>query len=425
MVGTEVAVESANREVAQSNVIFGRFGKGAAGQIGNVSNQLADLAIVAGSGNASVGALSVQVGQAAAGFGPWGAAIGAAITILGGLSTVLLRTKGDAVSTTDALSGFETSMGALKDAVSLATTPLAQLQERFAGTRAEIKALIAAQVDLASLDAEIARVQLLNSVLGEFIDTTERSGRNQSRAFAGLNEGVRSLVLDLGLARDEATALQAALLDADNAAGYEAQADAIGEAVRLLKAATSAEDDRSEAASETLRSLISTEAALREAAALQTTLERGALGVADAFRNVRVSVEGTVAATRTLGDEIRRRRTELDALRRNMSEEEAADYVTVAEERRKLQALLDTPGDVTIQQETQARIDLLDSELKTLRELKAERETVLKGQSGPLPRDLASDTASTGGGAASGGASLREVNRDVEDAQRVIELVPA
>ena len=431
MVGTEVAVESANREVAQSNVIFGRFGKGAAGQIGNVSNQLADLAIVAGSGNASVGALSVQVGQAASAFGPFGAAIGAAITIGGGLITFLLRSRAEAVSAEDALDNFATGLSALKDAATLSTTPFEELRQRFAGTREELEALVAAQIDLATLDANIAKIQLLTSTLGEYIDTTQRGTTRGYRADAdnllrGANEGVRSLIVDLRLARSDAEALQEVLVRAESAQGYGETADAIGEAVALLRVMTDLEGERSEAIVKTLRTLVSAEVSLREAAAASDILADSAAGVSDNFTVAANELDRMSAASEavvrsltaisnasagTLSN-IVALRAEYRALSAGAAEDDAKLAADIATKRESLAAAL-ASEDAYIRKEAQADLSAYIS-------LKREELDVKKAIVGLKP-DNAAPAAAAGGGGGGGGVSLREVNRDVEDAQRVVE----
>jgi hypothetical protein len=156
------AFSAANDNAGRSTSRFGTVAQQAGFQIGDLATQ------VSMGGNA-MQALAVQGGQLLGAFGPWGAVIGAAVTVVGALAVGLMDTEDGSNKAKNALDDYSSTMrlanqltgDAAKAAKELAT---AQRQQAIEARRA---AADQAEAAMTAAQAQMAQLQGIRS-LGRF-----------------------------------------------------------------------------------------------------------------------------------------------------------------------------------------------------------------------------------------------------------------
>lgn len=209
--------------------VRGGFSGLSGGQVSNAAFQISDFAVQVGNGTRATTALSQQLPQLLAGFGPVGAIMGALAAIALPLGAAFLSmgdSSGDLSEQQDALAD---AIKAVDASTRLALSSTAELVALYGEAGQRVRDLIAAKAAMAQDDAASAADNLVSDQLREFLD----AGRAPAEA-GGYSFGAFAITQELKLALPLAEDLAAAMRDAAAAEGLREQADALARVRDLI-----------------------------------------------------------------------------------------------------------------------------------------------------------------------------------------------
>lgn len=288
-------IATATQPATQATRLFGAsLGQLGRGQIQNAAFQLGDFAVQVGNGTRVSTALSQQLPQLLGAFGALGAVLGAGVAIGIPLVTAAMAAMGrETESLEDRLKALATSTDAVKAAQRDAELTAQQLIATYGAATAEVRSLIEAQATLARDNALRAAIDLISGSFADFSEEAQLFGRNAGAGFSGITSGAKALVRELDLSRDQAEALQAAILDARATEDLREQATALARIRGLLEEQRDEYGNLNPAAAEMYRSVLDTERQIRLATGAVDSLttatdtsRQAAAGLEDAWGRV-------------------------------------------------------------------------------------------------------------------------------------------
>lgn len=311
-----VSLERVKRSAGEANAKLAEMGGGfsglAGGKVQNAAFQISDFAVQVGNGTRVSTALSQQLPQLLAGFGPLGAVIGAVAAVALPLGAAFFGMGDEADGLTDHLDSLEDATARVDAAMAAAKGPEA-LIERYGRATEAVRGLVRAMAESA-LEAQRAEVDsLIRDTWAKFADTAEvlmpaaplmdlRGMDAMAQSMERSTEGVEQLRAALKLTQPDAQALQALLTDARAQEEIGAQADALARIRDYLSGVTDEYGRMTPEARAMREEVIAAEDKLRQAEASAGRLETALSSASGTMSDL--SAEATRAA-----DEIARATT--------------------------------------------------------------------------------------------------------------------
>jgi hypothetical protein len=213
----QTVVAAGKHEAANNNL------RGALQQVGF---QVGDVATQIASGGSAMQALTVQAGQLLGAFGPWGAVLGAAVTVVGALGLAVSKAGGEAENSKTAYTDYAKALdlaGKASDELTRATGAQSRALE---AQRSNVIAAKQAALDKAEADLVAAQAARMNQPMGVFGEAGSLADSGYAAQVEEAEKRFRALRLELDVLRgkfgeynDGARAVQASTDGARAAAG--------------------------------------------------------------------------------------------------------------------------------------------------------------------------------------------------------------
>lgn len=199
--------------------------------------QIGDFAVQVQSGTSPLVAFSQQISQLAGFFGgPWGAAVGAAAAVLGGLAVAFWDTRDAAKAFKDGLDGVEDSLQRLRDAqANFSTEGIDDLVEKYGQVDEAVNRLIQSEMRLAEIRA--------NSQINELVSSLQDMSRWYDIGISDAASSMLALRDAFNLTKNDAESLYVAIQDVGKAQGFEEKADALAKVNQYLGIILSAQEE--------------------------------------------------------------------------------------------------------------------------------------------------------------------------------------
>ncbi len=238
-----------------------RSARSGSGGLQNLGFQVQDFAVQVGAGTSATQALAQQLPQLLSGFGLLGIAIGTASAVaipLLGMAFGNLREE--VLSTDEALKQLEQSTDALAKATEVFSAQgLEGLAAKYGEVSAAVLLLSQRQVELAAQQAKEAARAAAVAFSAEF-DAVLGTRRGKIADFLGLELGFVNTREQVEQVLPKIAEFEQALINIQNAASFEEQADAIARMLVIL-------DDTAAKGGEFYQQMVASEAAVRQMAA--------------------------------------------------------------------------------------------------------------------------------------------------------------
>lgn len=179
---TTVLAQSAN----STGGVFQRYGS----QIQNTSYQLQDMVVQISMGTDAIRAMSMQLPQMLGGFGAWGALVGVAVGVLGGLAPMLLAAADGGRKLSDVMTDLAGAQAAYNDAADMARTSIIELADEFGTGAAKAQEMYNVLRDLAMLELTQRLNETGGAINSTFADMQRWLDLNNT-ALATFNAGLR------------------------------------------------------------------------------------------------------------------------------------------------------------------------------------------------------------------------------------------
>lgn len=300
----EAALEALNADYARSaggsRVLssgiagVGARMQGARHQIQNTAFQVGDFAVQVGAGTSATQALGQQLPQLLGGFGALGAVMGAVVAVGIPLVSALISTGDAGEDLETKLENLESAVSDYTAAMERAVVPTADLIAKYGTATSAAREFLQALSDINRVEALTALSAALDDIatkFGGFDDTFAASLKDGGLRASELQETIRKVSEEFGIAQDKAAGLVAAM---QNLGAAESLQEGVGAAQTLLDlmiATLGPIEDMNAAAREFARDL--TEAGA-QASEMQGNVERVNFTIQD-------MITGLGAASNNLG----------------------------------------------------------------------------------------------------------------------------
>lgn len=227
---SQQAFVAANDNIGRS---FGNMSRQATAQLQNVSFQLQDILVQVAGGQGLGRALGQQLPQLLGGFGALGAVLGVVAGAGIGLASMFMSSGEEAKTLDDAIKELNGSLKSYYDAVEAANVPTAELVEKYGAAAGSAQRLLEQLAQIAKLDAASALRDSASAIGQSFEDLPSILALVDAelQSFGEGSSGLETLADELkdsfGLTIDQARELQAILADQQAATTVEQQADAM------------------------------------------------------------------------------------------------------------------------------------------------------------------------------------------------------
>lgn len=240
--GVGKAVTTAGQVAGTSGGLFQRYGH----QIQNTSYQLQDMVVQISMGTDAMRAMSMQLPQMLGGFGAWGALVGVAVGVLGGLAPMLLTAADGGQKLSDVMTDLAGAQAAYADAADLSRTSLMDLAAEFGSSAAQAREMYNVLRDLAMLELTQKLNQTGSAINSTFSDLQRWLDLNNT-ALAAFNAGLRDeaaamyrqviagLNTEFGLTVGQAQQVSGALDQINRAANATEQAEGFRQLATVLR----------------------------------------------------------------------------------------------------------------------------------------------------------------------------------------------
>ena len=247
---TEGRLDNASRSAQRFDRSLTESGRGSGirafrGGVGNIAQQMQDVTVQMQAGTAASIIFAQQGPQIASAFGPVGAVIGAvgAIAVVAG--SAFFGFRGEAESLEDRLGDLNDSLDEYRRLTKLAEGDTAAIVAEYGAATAAVRELIDAQQRLKRDEALSEAEAVFRQLTDAFGDLREvqNLSRREMKALGGvvpselsqITQGVLEISQKFGIAREEAEALQNAIVDASTNESLEEQAEALRRIRGLLE----------------------------------------------------------------------------------------------------------------------------------------------------------------------------------------------
>ena len=223
------AMAAAGQATGNTGGIFQRYGH----QIQNTSYQLQDMVVQISMGTDAMRAMSMQLPQMLGGFGAWGALIGVAVGVLGGLVPMLFDMESAADKTADSTERLDKAMRGYTSAVESANAPFSELVEKYGRGAVAARDLFEQLARLSRLDAAKALRENMTAVNDQMSGMLDLIKAIDAEMALGLGDSgivaasVKRLRDEFGLTVEQARELSQLITDARNAKSIEDQTRAM------------------------------------------------------------------------------------------------------------------------------------------------------------------------------------------------------
>lgn len=240
--GVGKAVTTAGQVAGTSGGIFQRYGS----QIQNTSYQLQDMVVQISMGTDAIRAMSMQLPQMLGGFGAWGALVGVAVGVLGGLAPMLLSAADGGRKLSDVMTDLAGAQAAYTDAADLSRTSLMDLAAEFGSSAVQAREMYNVLRDLAMLELT-QKLNQTGSALNSTFSDMQRWLDLNNTALAAFNAGLRDeaaamyrqviagLNKEFGLTVGQAQQVSGALDQINRAANATEQAEGFRQLATVLR----------------------------------------------------------------------------------------------------------------------------------------------------------------------------------------------